>query len=108
MTSVQLWHAVSVLSGLPAAAGTSAHRLEVGWFGMSWIYKTAVPQHCNTRIGLLALPHQPYAEPGAWSSLRVQPDGVRKVERLSHRKALELSCSKTGAGIEKYKVWITE
>ena len=75
---------------------------------MGWIYKTAVPQHCNTRMGLLALPDQPYAKLRAWSSLRVQPDGARKVERLSHRKALELRCSKTRADIEKHKVWITE
>lgn len=45
---------------------------------------------------------------GARSSLHVQPDGVGKVERLSHQKALELSCSKNGAGIEKYKVWVME
>lgn len=43
MTSVRLWHAGSAPSGLLAAAGTSALRLEADWFGMGWIYKTAVP-----------------------------------------------------------------
>lgn len=58
---------------------------------MGWIYKTEF-------LGTVA------PEP-ARSSLHVQPDGVGKVEKFPIRK---LSCSKNGAGLEKYQVWIME
>lgn len=71
---------------------------------MSWIYKTEFPWHCGTRASSCP------ALQGAKSSLHVQPDGVRKVERFSYqeKEALQLSCSKNGSSTEKYKLWIME